>query len=128
MEVKFTPGPWMVQTNKDEYGNPVFIISSPEKGFVPTPFTHFYPNDGTVKPRFDENGFSLPSNAVTICKVHDLPTARLIAAVPDLLEELTNLLLWAQDVHRLGKDARLNYTGMDDARVAIKKATGVWHE
>ena len=126
--MKHTPGPWMVQTNKDEYGNPVFIISSSENGFVPRPFAHFYPHDGTVKPRLDENGCSLPSNAVTICKVHDLPTARLIAAAPDLLEELTNLLLWAKDVHRPGVHAKLNYAGMDDARVAIKKATGVWHE
>lgn len=54
--------------------------------------------------------------------------ARLIAAAPDLLKELTNLLLWAEEVHKKGPHASLNYTGMDNARVAIKKATGVWHE
>lgn len=57
----------------------------------------------------------------------ELQNARVLAAAPDLLEALTNLLLWAEEAHRLGKDAKLNYAGMDDARVAIKKATGVWH-
>lgn len=61
-------------------------------------------------------------------EAQELANARLIAAAPELLEALTNLLAWAQDVHTPGKDAGLNYTGMDDARVALKKATGVWHE
>jgi hypothetical protein len=52
-------------------------------------------------------------------------TAKLIAAAPQLLEALQNLLAWAADVHAPGA-TRINYSGMDAARAAIAKATGEW--
>jgi len=48
--------------------------------------------------------------------------ARLIAAAPDLLEAVQNLLAWAEKVHAPGV-TRINYSGMDAARAAITKAT-----
>lgn len=50
--------------------------------------------------------------------------ARLIAAAPELLEALDNLLSWAEDIHTPGKTTRINYHGMDMARAAIAKALG----
>lgn len=87
-----------------------------------------------IDKRPDYNGLSIFAGDQYIAFVGDSDSitnaeanARLISAAPDLLEALTNLLLWAQEVHRAGPHAKLNYAGMDDARVAIKKATGVWH-
>lgn len=49
--------------------------------------------------------------------------ARLIAASPELLEALDNLLSWAEDIHDPRKTTGINYHGMDLARAAIAKAT-----
>lgn len=48
--------------------------------------------------------------------------ARLIAAAPELLEALQNLLDWAIEVHS-PRSFRINFSGMDKARDAIAKAT-----
>lgn len=100
MEVKHTPGPWHFEDKRPH-----------------------------------SNGFSIFSGSQYVAFVGDSDSitnaadnARAIAATPDLLRELTNLLLWAQEVHKKGPHTSLNYAGMDNARVAIKKATGVWHE
>ena len=54
--------------------------------------------------------------------------AKLMAAAPDLLAALEDLLAWARDVHDPRVDANINYAAIDAASAAIFKATGEYHE
>jgi hypothetical protein len=49
--------------------------------------------------------------------------ARLIAAAPELMAALEDMLEFAANVHA-GRNQSINYSGMDRARAAIAKARG----
>ena len=93
MTSKFTPGPWNFQPC-DEYTN-CFDVMCEEGYYIAT--TH----DGV---RGDKNADA---------------NARLIAAAPDLLDELLSILDWA-----VTERAPLRNQEIESIRAAIAKATG----
>jgi hypothetical protein len=64
-----------------------------------------------------------PYGLITIAAEHDRDTARLIAAAPDLVEALQNILLCPAILDELNGDSETN-NAVAKARAALSKATG----
>ena len=95
---KHTPGPWNVDSNDP------FVV---------------YPYNGYAVARCKPGGRKC-KDAVAVATAR--ANARLIAAAPDLLENLTRVLVWMDGISdRLPADMR---PAIDAAHAAIAKATG----
>lgn len=92
---------------------------------TPGPWTYDVNEDGELLEM--EAGNEWVSNGCGCCgspRVSNVEDARLMAAAPDLLDALKNILSWAVDVHDPRVEVVINYAGIDAARAAIAKATG----
>ena len=105
---KHTQGPWKALRSNEDWHGPMWDIEPDEE---PSPFTRISAKDG---------------QRVVAC--HDLceikpEDARLIAAAPDLLETLKDLVCLAEAAMRESGEYQIE-AELKDARAAIAKATG----
>jgi hypothetical protein len=114
METKHTLGPWEplrngIEIQSEEGRHAVFACVNG----VPVPICEVHP---TMHSEHDD-----PAGEYVISNEEGLANLRLIAAAPELLEQLKKLVAEYESLpHSLGYE----YTHLESARAAIAKATG----
>ena len=111
---KHTPGPWMVGLIKGEFGGACFEVVHHTHSAIRASKSLFPSNHILMA---DKDGYIQPNENIE-CSPQKIANANLIAAAPELLEALENLL----KVHE--GEGGTQHNAADMARAAIAKAKG----